>query len=57
MPESIQNKGCAPLSLETIDNSGLDGPLRALNNELSYLAQNYNLGELHFRWSNKTLSR
>ena len=48
MPESIQNKGCAPLSLETIDSNGLDVPLRALNNELSYLAQNYKLNGTNF---------
>ena len=48
MPESIQNKGCAPLSLETIDNNGLDAPLRALNNELTYLEQNYNLDKTNF---------
>ena len=48
MPESIQNKGCAPLELEVISNSRFDGPLRALNNELSYLAQNYKLGDEYF---------
>ena len=43
MPESIQNKGCAPLGLEFVENEAFDTPLRALNNEISYLAQNYNL--------------
>ena len=48
MPESIQNKGCAPLELKEIQNPGLDGPLRALNNELAYLQQNYKLNSEYF---------
>ena len=48
MPESIQNKGCAPLKLRQITNPVFDGPLRALNNELSYLQQNYKLNSEYF---------
>lgn len=48
MPESIQNKGCAPLELKEISNPEFDGPLRALNNELSYLQQNYKLNSEYF---------